>query len=186
MVLLGRKSFTVWKRRPQGCQQLPQVPTKTSHCYKGRSGISEILYHIFYVFIVLSQLMTWGAGKFGQLGNNCRDDSLDLQDITDTVPQEAGKIVQVCRNAIRIFLKVYEDLQHRFQLGVDTLDLSLRMDMHSHLVMIAITSLVRDGTIITYRRSGKFRVKKLSYDKFSCKKIFVGTTPYRIIVNSTR
>ena len=28
-----------------------------------------------------------------------------------------------------------------------------------------------------YRRSGNFRVKKLSYDKFSCKKIFVGTTP---------
>ena len=37
-----------------------------------------------------------------------------------------------------------------------------------------------------YRRSGNFRVKKLSYDKFSCKNIFVGTTPYRIIVNSAR
>ena len=35
-----------------------------------------------------------------------------------------------------------------------------------------------------YRRSGNFRVKKLSYDKFSCKKIFVGTTPYRISDNS--
>ena len=37
-----------------------------------------------------------------------------------------------------------------------------------------------------YRRSGNFRVKKLSYDKFSCKKIFVGTTPYHISVNSAR
>ena len=35
-----------------------------------------------------------------------------------------------------------------------------------------------------YCRSGNFRVKKLSYDKFSCKKNFVGTTPYRISVNS--
>ena len=35
-----------------------------------------------------------------------------------------------------------------------------------------------------YSRSGNFRVKKLSYDKFSCKEIFVGTTPYRISVNS--
>ena len=35
-----------------------------------------------------------------------------------------------------------------------------------------------------YRRSGNFRVQKLSYDKFSCKNIFVGTTPYRISVNS--
>ena len=37
-----------------------------------------------------------------------------------------------------------------------------------------------------YRRSGNFRVKKLLYDKFSRKKIFVGKTPYRIIVNSAR
>ena len=36
----------------------------------------------------------------------------------------------------------------------------------------------------SYRRSGNFRVKKLSYDKFSCKKMFVGTTPYRISINS--
>ena len=32
-----------------------------------------------------------------------------------------------------------------------------------------------------HRRSGNFRVKKLSYDKFSCKHFFVGTTPYRIV-----
>ena len=36
----------------------------------------------------------------------------------------------------------------------------------------------------SYRRSGNFRVQKLSYDKFSCKNIFVETTPYRISVNS--
>ena len=35
-----------------------------------------------------------------------------------------------------------------------------------------------------YRRSGNFRVKKLSYDKFSCKFFFVGTTPFCISVNS--
>ena len=37
--------------------------------------------------------------------------------------------------------------------------------------------------VYKYRRSGNFRVRKLSYDKFSCKNIFVGTTPYRISVN---
>ena len=37
-----------------------------------------------------------------------------------------------------------------------------------------------------YHRSGNFRVKKLSYDKFSCKKIFEGMTPYHISVNSVR
>ena len=36
----------------------------------------------------------------------------------------------------------------------------------------------------TYRRSGNFRAKKLTYNKFSCKKIFIGTTPYRVSVNS--
>ena len=39
---------------------------------------------------------------------------------------------------------------------------------------------------VIYRRSGNFRVRKLLYDKFSCKKFFVGTTPYRISVNSAR
>ena len=37
-----------------------------------------------------------------------------------------------------------------------------------------------------YRRSGNFHAKKLSYDKFSSKKIFVGMTPYRISINSAR
>ena len=36
-----------------------------------------------------------------------------------------------------------------------------------------------------YRRSGNFRVKKLWYDKVSCKKIFIGTTPYRVSTNIT-
>ena len=35
-----------------------------------------------------------------------------------------------------------------------------------------------------YSRSGNFRIKKLSYDKFLCKKVFVGMTPYRISINS--
>ena len=35
-----------------------------------------------------------------------------------------------------------------------------------------------------YHRFGNFCVKKLSYEKFSCKKFFVGTTPYCTSVNS--
>ena len=35
-----------------------------------------------------------------------------------------------------------------------------------------------------YRRSGNFCVKELLNDKFLCKEIFVGTTPYRVSVTS--
>ena len=37
---------------------------------------------------------------------------------------------------------------------------------------------------IIYRRSGNFCVRKLSYDKFLCRKFFVGTTPYYVNINS--
>ena len=36
--------------------------------------------------------------------------------------------------------------------------------------------------LVIYHRSRNFRGKKLSYDKFSCKRNFVGMTPYRISV----
>ena len=36
----------------------------------------------------------------------------------------------------------------------------------------------------SYRRYGNFCVRKLLYDKFSCWKFFVGTTPYHVNVNS--
>ena len=59
------------------------------------SLLNAQFFFFFFFFFVLSRLLTWGAGRFGQLGNNCRDDSLELQDITDSVPHEAGKIIQV-------------------------------------------------------------------------------------------
>ncbi len=39
--------------------------------------------------------MTWGAGKFGQLGNGHREDSVQLQDIGTLVPAESGEAIQV-------------------------------------------------------------------------------------------
>ena len=51
----------------------------------------------------------------------------------------------------------------------------------AHACMLRI-----NNQYIHYRRSGNFRVKKLSYDKFLCKKIFVGMTPFRISINSAR
>ena len=39
---------------------------------------------------------------------------------------------------------------------------------------------------LIYHRVGNFHVKKLSYDKFLCKKIFVGTTFYHVNVNSAQ
>ena len=38
--------------------------------------------------------------------------------------------------------------------------------------------------LVIYRRSGNFRVKKLSYNILTCRKVFVGTTPYCVSVNS--
>ena len=42
-----------------------------------------------------SQLLTWGAGKFGQLGNRQWQDSVQMQDIRSLVPAESGRAVQV-------------------------------------------------------------------------------------------
>lgn len=45
-------------------------------------------------------LLTWGAGRFGQLGNNDREDSVLLQNITPCIPPQAGRVVQVDYNII--------------------------------------------------------------------------------------
>ncbi|XP_064403287.1 uncharacterized protein LOC135348856 isoform X2 [Halichondria panicea] len=41
------------------------------------------------------KLYTWGAGRFGQLGNNVRTDKAQPQDITLAIPPESGRVVQV-------------------------------------------------------------------------------------------
>lgn len=40
-------------------------------------------------------LLTWGAGKFGQLGDGQYQDSVHLQNITSSIPPEAGQVTQV-------------------------------------------------------------------------------------------
>lgn len=47
------------------------------------------------IFTANGHLMTWGAGKFGQLGNGHREDSVQLQDIGTLVPAESGEAIQV-------------------------------------------------------------------------------------------
>ena len=42
----------------------------------------------------------------------------------------------------------------------------------------AVSDTVKQGQVSIYHRSRNFRVKKLLYDKYLCKKIFVGTTPF--------
>ena len=51
----------------------------------------------YYVtkYCAYSQLLTWGAGKFGQLGNRQWQDSVQMQDIRSLVPTESGRAVQV-------------------------------------------------------------------------------------------
>ena len=55
-------------------------------------------HHNVYSYMALlytcSQLLTWGAGKFGQLGNNDREDGT-AQNIARYIPQESGRVVQV-------------------------------------------------------------------------------------------
>lgn len=47
------------------------------------------------VFSYENRVFTWGAGRFGQLGNNCQNDCATPSDITSYVPPEMGKVVQV-------------------------------------------------------------------------------------------
>ena len=51
-------------------------------------------YYIFGCYYSFSRLLTWGAGKFGQLGNNDLEDNTG-QNIVRYVPPEAGRVVQV-------------------------------------------------------------------------------------------
>ena len=59
-----------------------------------------------------------------------------------------------------------------------------RIPLHFAYTCYCVEGVEMRQFVYTVYRSGNFRVKKLSYDKFSCKKIFVGTTPYCISVNS--
>jgi len=41
------------------------------------------------------RVFTWGAGRFGQLGNGGQDDCATLSDITEYIPPKMGRVVQV-------------------------------------------------------------------------------------------
>ncbi len=41
------------------------------------------------------ELLTWGAGRFGQLGNSRMEDTAVIQKVTSYVRSEEGKIIQV-------------------------------------------------------------------------------------------
>ena len=48
-----------------------------------------------FIIILYRELLTWGAGRFGQLGNSKYEDSAELQKIVSFVPSDAGTVVQV-------------------------------------------------------------------------------------------
>lgn len=51
--------------------------------------------NIVCIAMLYSSLLTWGAGKFGQLGNTRREDSVQLQNIKHLVPEVSGEPTQV-------------------------------------------------------------------------------------------
>ena len=57
--------------------------------------ILEKKFSVLLKLLYCSHLMTWGAGKFGQLGNGRREDCVQLQDIRQLVPVESGEPIQV-------------------------------------------------------------------------------------------
>jgi alpha-tubulin suppressor-like RCC1 family protein len=81
--LVNRVSGKSWKERLQNLEGIEfRQPTLAAGSYQN---------------IYLREpdhLLTWGAGRFGQLGNNDREDST-AQNIARYIPQEAGKVVQV-------------------------------------------------------------------------------------------
>lgn len=63
--------------------------------YHACSTANEISLHSTEITIMYSEVLTWGAGKFGQLGNSHYEDSVQLQNILQLIPSESGKPVQV-------------------------------------------------------------------------------------------
>ena len=47
-----------------------------------------------FIFLSFRHILTWGAGKFGQLGNGKSEDSPDVHNITASLNSDS-KIVQV-------------------------------------------------------------------------------------------
>ena len=59
---------------------------------------SSVFVNMCTKLVCCSHLLTWGAGRFGQLGNNEFEDNT-VQDIVKFVPPESGKVMQVCVDA---------------------------------------------------------------------------------------
>ena len=76
------------------------------------------------------------------------------------------------------------ELKRSFTLGFTKSHLDLIQVMYKVIEFFGATQTKMMIRECNYHRSSNFRVQKLSYDKFSCKKIFVGTIPYRVSVNS--
>ena len=62
--------------------------------YENRQGVYIIGVNSFIAKLFF-RVFTWGAGRFGQLGNNCQNDCATPSDITSYIPPEMGKVVQV-------------------------------------------------------------------------------------------
>ena len=73
--------------------------------------------------MIYRDLLTWGAGRFGQLGNSERADKAKVQEISKFVPPKAGRVVQVNYThsyVLNVPVQLIMYGHYRFQLGVDT------------------------------------------------------------------
>ena len=58
------------------------------------------------------EVVTWGAGRFGQLGNNAQQDSIDLRHIAQSIPTDAGKVIQVRLRCVCYKLYTFPPTNH--------------------------------------------------------------------------
>ena len=64
-------------------------------CIPLETGTEIFLYLMYCTLHYFDRVFTWGAGRFGQLGNGGQDDCSTLSDITNCIPPEMGRVVQV-------------------------------------------------------------------------------------------
>ena len=95
-------------------------------------------------------MFTWGAGRFGQLGNNSQNDCAMPSDITSYIPLEMGKAIQVSASSAHTAILTdrgktltFGDSRYN-QLGTHC----ITIDYKSYRVLCAVGQVNRNGSLV--------------------------------------